>query len=57
MNSFNENKFVEFFYKTKSVPKKQGKFYLLWVNRFLSFYQKDLKTVSYKETELNVEIL
>lgn len=42
------NEFIEFLYKKKSIPKKQGKFYLVWVNRFLSFYQKDLKTASYK---------
>ena len=47
MNKLN-NEFVEFLYKNRSIPKKQGKFYLIWVNRFISYYQKDLKTASYK---------
>jgi len=42
------NEFVEFFYKNRSIPKKRGKFYLIWVNRFLSYYQKGLKPASYK---------
>ncbi|MEA3435610.1 MAG: integron integrase [Thermodesulfobacteriota bacterium] len=56
MNKLN-NEFVEFLYKNRSIPKKQGKFYLIWVNRFLSYYQKDLKTASYKTIKDFINVL
>lgn len=51
------NKFVDFLYRDKSIPKKQGKFYQVWVNRFLSYYQKDLKSASYRTIKNFLNIL
>ncbi len=48
MNSLNKNKFVEYLNKEKSIPLKHARYYLVWVNKFLAFYQKNLKNVNQK---------
>jgi len=34
-------------FNEKSVPFKNVRFYQVWVDKFLSYYQKNLKTVKY----------
>ncbi len=48
MKKYNSDNFVEFLVNKKNIPEKQAKYFLLWVNKFLSYYQKDLKIVNYK---------
>ena len=57
MNSLNKNKFVEYLNKEKSIPLKQARYYLVWINRFLALYQKNLKNVSQKNINDFLEAL
>ncbi len=47
MKKNNPNDFKEFLINDKNIPNKNIIFYQVWVNKFLSFYQKNLKTVKY----------
>ena len=40
---YNLNSFQDFLINAKGIAKKNSSFYQLWVNKFLSFYQKELK--------------
>ena len=47
MEKYNSNSFREFLINEKSIPLKNIRFYQVWVDRFLSYYQKNLKAVKY----------
>jgi len=47
MEKYNPNSFREFLINEKSIPLKNVRFYQVWVDRFLSYYQKNLKAVKY----------
>ncbi len=47
MGKYNSNSFREFLINEKSIPLKNIRFYQVWVDRFLSYYQKNLKAVKY----------
>ena len=47
MKKNNSDSFKEFLINDKNIPNKNIIFYQAWVNQFLSFYQKNLKTVKY----------
>ena len=47
MGKYNSNNFREFLINEKSIPLKNIRFYQVWVDKFLSYYQKNLKTVKY----------
>ncbi len=47
MKKNNSNSFKEFLINDKNIPNKNIIFYQVWVNKFLSFYQKNLKAVKY----------
>ena len=47
MEKYNSNNFREFLINEKSIPFKNVRFYEVWVDKFLSYYQKNLKAVKY----------
>jgi len=47
MKKNSSDSFKEFLINDKNIPDKNIIFYQAWVNQFLSFYQKNLKTVKY----------
>ncbi len=57
VNSLNKNKFVEYLNKEKSIPLKHARYYLVWINKFLALYQKNLKNVSQKNINDFLETL
>ncbi len=48
MKNYHPNNFQEFQINEKSIPEKHTRFYQQWEKRFLPYYQKNLKTVKYK---------
>ena len=47
MRKKSSNSFKEFLINGKNIANKNIIFYQVWVNKFVSFYQKNLKTVKY----------
>lgn len=47
MEKNHSNRFQDFLVNDKKIPNKNIIFYQAWVNKFLSFYQRDLNTVKY----------
>ena len=47
MEKYNSNNFREFLINEKSVSLKNIRFYQVWADKFLSYYQKNLKAVKY----------
>ncbi len=48
MENYDSNNFQTFLINKKNIPEKHTKYYQQWVNKFLNHYQKNLKTVKYK---------
>lgn len=42
MEKYNSNNFREFLINQESIPPKNIRFYQVWVNKFLTYYQKNL---------------
>jgi hypothetical protein len=47
MGKYSSNNFREFLINEKTIPLKNIRFYQVWVDTFLSYYQKNLKAVKY----------
>jgi len=45
MGKYNSNNFREFLINEKFILLKNIRFYQVWVDKFLSYYQKNLKAV------------
>ncbi len=48
MEKSNSHNFEEFLKNNKFIPSKHSKFYQVWVEKFISYYQKDFKAVKYR---------
>jgi integron integrase len=57
MEKNNSNSFKDFLINDKNIPNKNIIFYQAWVNKFLSFYQKKLKTVKYDNIKAFLDTL
>jgi hypothetical protein len=49
MEKYNSNNFREFLINEKYIPLKNIRFYQVWVDKFLSYYQNNLKAVNYND--------
>ncbi|MDY6863877.1 MAG: integron integrase [Thermodesulfobacteriota bacterium] len=57
MKKYNPKSFREYLINEKSIPFRNIKFYQLWVDKFLSYYQKNLKAVKYNNIKEFLDVL
>ena len=56
MGKYNSDNFREFLINEKSIPLKNIRFYQVWVDKFLSYYQKHLEAVKYNNIKAGLSL-